>query len=197
MYLSDRDILRAVKKQEIVIKDFDKTRLQPASYDIELGNVFQVVSGHESLAVDPVRKIYPKMIEKKVADGEEYYLHPGGTVLGTSKDYFGSDKYLIQLSGKSSLARIGLVVHNTAGLINPGHFLNITFELSNAGKLPIVLRPGMPIAQIIFAQMSSPSLKNYRTTGRYQDRDWQHFADPREQTMKIKTKIKKRTKHAK
>src|SRR3989338_3825410 len=175
MYLSDRDILGAVKKQEIVIKDFDKTRLQPASYDIELGNVFQVVSGHESLAVDPVRKIYPKMIEKKVADGEEYYLHPGGTVLGTSKDYFGSDKYLIQLSGKSSLARIGLVVHNTAGLINPGHFLNITFELSNLNNVPIVLRPKMPIAQLIFAEIRNPSKHTYRDTGRYSADNWDHF----------------------
>ena len=132
------------------------------------------------------------MIEKDVALGEEYYLHPGGTVLGTSKDYFGSDKYLIQLSGKSSLARLGLVVHNTAGLINPGHFLNITFELCNFNKLPIILRPGMRIAQILFADISSPPKKDYKTTGRYHGRNHQHFALPREfeKTVAKKTKNK-------
>lgn len=177
MYLSDTDIIKEVESGGIVIRGFDPKRLQPSSYDIELGNSFQVVSGHESLAIDPVKKIYPKMVEKVVADGEEYYLHPGGTVLGTSKDYFGSEKYLIHLSGKSSLARLGLVVHNTAGLVNSGHFLNITFELSNAGKLPIVLRPGMPIAQITFASLSSPPRNDYKTTGRYNGKDWDHFAE--------------------
>jgi len=188
MYLSDTDIRKEVKAGNIIIRVFDPKRLQPASYDIELGNVFQVVSGHELLAIDPVKKIYPKMVEKIIKDGDEYYLHPGGTILGTSKDYFGSDKYLIHLSGKSSLARLGLVVHNTAGLINPGHFLNITFELSNAGKLPIILRPGMPIAQITFAALSSPPMKDYKITGRYQGRDWDHFADPKEKSVSKKRK---------
>ena len=73
----------------------------------------------------------------------------------TIREKFGSEKYLIQLSGKSSLARIGLIVHNTAGLINPGHYLNITFELANMNSVPIILRPGMDIAQLLFAQMSS------------------------------------------
>ncbi|HEY4504283.1 MAG TPA: dCTP deaminase [Candidatus Paceibacterota bacterium] len=180
MYLSDTDIIKSVKSGDIVIRGFDIKRLQPASYDIQLGNIFQVILGHGSLAIDPVKKIYPKMVEKKVKDGQEYYLHPGGTVLGTSKDYFGSDKYLIHLSGKSSLARLGLVVHNTAGLINPGHFLNITFELSNTGRLPIILRPRMAIAQVTFAALSSPPRKDYKTTGRYYGRDWEHFTDPKE-----------------
>jgi len=188
MYLSDTDIKKEVKAGNIVIKIFDLNRLQPASYDIQLGNVFHIVSGHESLAVDPVKKVYPKMIKKIVNDGEEYYLHPGGTILGTSKDYLGSDKYLIHLSGKSSLARLGLIVHNTAGLINPGHFLNITFELSNSGKIPIILRPGMSIAQITFATLSSPPMKDYKTTGRYQGRDWDHFADPKENKVSKKKK---------
>lgn len=179
MYLSDVDIKREVKAGGIIIRDFDIKRLQPASYDICLGNVFQVVSGQESLVIDPVKKIYPKMIEKVVPDGKEYYLHPGGTTLGISKDYFGSDKYLVHLSGKSSLARLGLVVHNTAGLVNPGHFLNITFELSNSGKSPFVLRPGMSIAQITFATLSSPPRKDYKKTGRYNGRDWEHFAQPK------------------
>jgi len=83
------------------------------------------------------------------------------SLLGLSKDYFGSRKYLIQLSGKSSLARIGLIVHNTAGLINPGHYLNIAFELCNLNSVPIILRPGMEIAQLIFAEISSPPEHSY------------------------------------
>src|SRR5574343_444095 len=184
MYLTDKDIKKALKKGDLVIKDFDEERLQPASYDILLGNKFWVVSGHESLMIDPVMKIFPKMVEKEVADGQEYYLHPGVTVLGTSKDFFGSDKYLVHLSGKSSLARIGLVVHNTAGIINPGHFLNITFELCNFNKLPIILRPGMRIGQILFSRLSSVIEHNYNHTGRYQGRDWDHFAEQKKKEIK-------------
>ena len=180
MYLSDFDIKKAIKKGDIIIKDFDEARLQPASYDICLGNNFQIALNSESLVIDPVKKIYPKMSEKFIGDGEEYYLHPGVTVLGTSKDYFGSEKYLVQLSGKSSLARIGLVIHNTAGIINPGHFLNITFELSNLNTLPIILRPGMKIGQILFSKLTSLPKKDYKETGRYHGRDWNHFVDPKE-----------------
>lgn len=197
MFLSDVDIKKAVQNGDIVIKDFDEKRLQPASYDICLGNKFLITSSHESLVIDPVNKIYAKHVERIVPDGEAYYLHPGVTVLGTSKDYFGSDKYLIQLSGKSSLARIGLVVHNTAGLINPGHFLNITFELCNFNKVPIVLRPGMPIGQLLFAMLSNKVQKDYKKTGRYQDRDWDHFADPKELEGKILKSEKPKSSKAK
>ncbi len=186
MFLADKDIRKAVKNGDIVIKDFDENRLQPASYDILLGNTFWVVSGHESLAIDPVMKVFPKMIEKKLDDGQEYYLHPGVTVLGTSKDYFGSNKYLVQLSGKSSLARIGLVVHNTAGIINPGHFLNITFELCNFNKLPIILRPGMRIGQILFSSLSSTPEYQYQQIGRYHGKDWDHFAGEKGKAKEVK-----------
>lgn len=164
----------------IIIKDFDESRLQPASYDILLGNKFIINNIEGFTAIDPVNKIYPPTREVSVADGEEFILHPGSTVLGTSVDYFGSDNYLIQLSGKSNLARIGLIVHATAGLINPGHFLNITFELCNLNSLPIILRPGMRIAQITFSQLTNPPVKDYKKIGRYHGRDWQHFVDPRE-----------------
>ena len=93
-----------------------------------MGNKFEIVKSHRISAVDPARGILPETHETLVEDGEAFVLHPGRTVLGTSKDYFGSSRYLIHLSGKSSLARLGLVVHNTAGIVNPGHFLNITFE---------------------------------------------------------------------
>jgi len=184
MYLSDRDIRQALKDGDIVIRDFDEVRLQPASYDILLGNKFIVATTESTMVIDPVNKIFPETREVIVPDGGHFVLHPGISILGTSVDYFGSDKYLVHLSGKSSLARLGLIIHNTAGIINPGHFLNITFELCNLNRLPIVLRPNMRIGQILFSQLSSRPEKDYKSTGRYQDRDWQHFVDPKEEEIR-------------
>src|SRR3989344_3051870 len=141
MFLSDTDILNEIKKGTITLKPFDESRLQPASYDILLGNQFVVNDENVTPFVDPSRKVYAKTREITVEDGAEFILHPGVSVLGTSKEYFGSDHYLIQIGGKSSLARIGLMIHNTAGIINPGHFLHITFELCNLNNVPIILRP--------------------------------------------------------
>ncbi len=167
MILSDIDIEKAVKKGEIILKPFDVKRLQPASYDILLGNLFIVNDAHSSSFIDPVKKVYPKTREIKLKANEVFVLHPGVSILGYSKDFFGSDHYLIEVNGKSSLARIGLLVHNSAALINPGHFLNVALELCNLNNVPIILHPNMPIAQLTFAKLSSPPKQNYRQTGRY------------------------------
>lgn len=179
MILADEDIKKAVQSGDIRIDDFEEERLQPTSYDILLGNKFVVTLPEESDVIDPVNKIFPKTKEIEVADGEKFVLHPGVSVLGVSHDFFGSDNYLIQLSGKSSLARLGLLVHNTAGIINPGHFLNITLELCNLNTVPIVLRPKMEIAQLLFMKISNPSKLNYRDTGRYAKDNWSHYKTPK------------------
>lgn len=175
MFLSDIDIKQEVKAGTITIKPFDEKRLQPASYDIRLGNKFIVNEESSTHVIDPVKKIYAKTREIVVKDGAEFILHPGISILGTSKEFFGSDDFLVQIGGKSSLARIGLMVHNTAGIINPGHFLNITLELSNQNNVPIILRPGMEIAQITFSMMSSPPSQSYKKTGRFAKDNWKHF----------------------
>jgi dCTP deaminase len=167
MYLSDRDIRAAIEIGNISITDFDESRLQPASYDIRLGDKFLIVRDDSVIHIDPVKKILPEYEEVVANARDGFILRPGVTVLGTSIEKFGSEKYLIQLSGKSSLARLGLIVHNTAGLINPGHYLNITFELANMNSIPIILRPGMDIAQLLFAEMTSPPDQDYRKIGRY------------------------------
>ncbi len=167
MMLSDIDIKKAVKAGEITLKPFDEARLQPASYDILLGNTFFITDAHSSTFIDPVKKIYPKMKEIKLKDSEVFVLHPGVSILGYSRDFFGSDNYLIEVNGKSSLARIGLLVHNSAALVNPGHFLNIALELCNLNNVPIVLHPGMAIAQLTFSPLSSPPKQNYKEVGRY------------------------------
>lgn len=176
MFLSDTDIEKALKAREIVLKPFSSERLQPVSYDIRLGNKFIVNDESATHIIDPVKKSYAKTREIFIKDGGEFILHPGVSVLGTSKEYFGSDKYLIQIGGKSSLARVGLMIHNTAGIINPEHYLYITFELTNQNNVPIILRPGMDIAQLTFSTISSPSKRSYKKIGRFSKNNWNNFA---------------------
>ncbi|MEK7461863.1 MAG: dCTP deaminase [Patescibacteria group bacterium] len=191
MFLSDIDIKKAVKNGEIIISDFDLSRLQPASYDILLGNKFMLTDSHSIDAIDPVKKKFAKTKDVVLEKGETFILHPGVSILGISVDYFGSEKYVIQLHGKSSLARIGLMVHNTAGLINPGHFLRITFELCNLNEVPIVLTPGMPVGQLTFSQMVTWPEKSYKTHNKYVNDKWKIENPPKNVSKKIKNAKKK------
>lgn len=188
MILSDIDIEQAFKDGDITVKPFDRKRLQPASYDILLGNRFLLTQPESNHSIDPVRKIYPKTREVFVKDNGEFMLHPGVSVLGISKDFFGSDKYLIQLNGKSNLARIGLLVHNTAGLINPGHYLYVTLELCNLNNVPIILRPGMEIGQITFSMMSRAPRQSYKNIGRYSGNNWANHIPPKKRAHNMKVK---------
>jgi dCTP deaminase len=190
MFLSDVDIKKAIKSGEITLEPFSELRLQPASYDILLGNKFIENDASSTHYVDPARKIFAKTTEKNVPDGEEFVLHPGVSVLGLSKEFFGSDHYLVQVGGKSSLARIGLMIHNTAGIINPGHFLHITFEITNQSNIPIILRPGMEIAQITFSKLTSPPARNYKLVGRFAKDNWNHFIPAAKKGAKRKSVAK-------
>jgi dCTP deaminase len=191
MFLSDTDILKEVKNGAITLEPFDESRLQPASYDILLGNTFFVTDAHSSTFIDPVKKVFPKMNEIKIANDGIFVLHPGVSILGYSKEYFGSNNYLIEVNGKSSLARIGLLVHNSAALINPGHFLNVALELCNLNNVPIILRPGMPIAQLTFSKLSSPTKQNYKDTGRYSTDNIKGYVEARKKAKKKKVIAKK------
>lgn len=183
MFLSDIDIKKGLESGAIVIKPFDEKKLQLASYDVTLGNEFEVTNRFSTTFVDPVNKIYPSTQTIKVADGNQFVLHPGETVLGKQKEFVGVDhKHLMLLSGKSSLARAGLVVHNTAMLFNPGHHFYPTFELLNTSSVPIILRPGMPVAQLLFAELKTESGKTYHGkmgVGRFDHKNSDHFAEPK------------------
>jgi dCTP deaminase len=182
MFLSDVDIKKGITDGSLTIEPFNESQLQLASYDVTLGNEFEVVNRHNIGASDPANKIYPTTKKVTVPDGEEFFLHPGENVLAKEREFIGVDNnHLILLSGKSSLARIGLVVHNTAMLFNPGHKFYPTFELVNNSNMPIILRPGMQIAQILFAQLSSPTSKSYEEVGRFDSQNSNHFADPKSQ----------------
>lgn len=167
MFLSDAGIKKAIKKGDLSITDFDPKRLQPASYDILLGNKFIVTDSHSTTIIDPVRGIYPKTHEVNLKDDDKFVLHPGLSIIGYSRERFGSDVYMIEVNGKSSLARIGLLVHNSASLVNPGHYLNVALELCNLNNVPIVLRPKMPIAQLTVSTLTGPPSVEYKKTGRY------------------------------
>lgn len=178
MFLSDVDIKKAIKSGGVIIEPFNEAQLQLASYDVTLGNEFEIVDRHQLEASDPANKIFPQTRKIIVEDGDQFVLHPGENVLGKQKEFIGVDlNHLILLSGKSSLARIGLVVHNTAMLFNPGHKFYPTFELVNSSNIPIILRPGMEIAQLIFAKLTSEASKKYEDVGRFTSENSNHFAD--------------------
>ena len=188
MFLSDVDIKKEIRNGRITLKPFDHADLQPVSYDIHLGNKFIINVESSTHLIDPAKKIFAKTREITVKDGGEFILHPGISVLGASKEYFGSDHFLIQIGGKSSLARLGLMIHNTAGIINPGHFLCVTLELSNQNNVPIIIRPGMAIAQITFSMLSSPPAQSYEQVGRFAKDNWKHFASAKN-NKKAKKKL--------
>lgn len=194
MFLSDVDIKEAVRRGDIVLEPFHRKALQPASYDIKLGNKFIVNDPHTTSYIDPVKGIHPNTREIDVEDGESFMLHPGVSILGYSKERFGSEKYLIEVNGKSSLARIGLLVHNSAGLVNPGHYLNIALELCNLNNVPIVLRPDMEIAQLTFSPLSSRSAQSYQETGRYHLNNMVGYIPPKTGPLSRISKSKRKKK---
>lgn len=193
MFLSDTDIEKGIKSGDIMLEGFERKRLQPASYDIRLGNTFIINEAHSSVAIDPVKGVYPKTESVEIADGEEFVLHPGVSILGYSKERFGSKRYLIEVNGKSSLARIGLIVHNSASIVNPGHYLNIALELCNLNNVPIILRPGMEIAQLTFTVLSSDTKRSYEDTGRYHKNNFLSYIPPKAKRPP-KTTVTKKTK---
>ncbi len=189
MFLSDSDIKKGIEDGSIVIRPFDAEKLQPVSYDVTLDNEFVVTNRHLTSFIDPANKVYPETRTVVVADGEAFILHPGESVLGKQCEFIGVDRnHLILLSGKSSLARAGLVVHNTAMLFNPCHYFYPTFELVNTNNVPIILRPGMTIAQLIFARLTSPVGRTYKETGRYGAKNSNHFTEAREEKDKAAAK---------
>lgn len=157
MVLSDRDIKREIEAGRIALEPFDAHLVQPASVDVRLGADFRVFRNSSHVAIDP-EKHQPDLTEQVVVEDDgAFVLHPGQFALGTTLERIVvPDDLLAKLEGKSSLGRLGLMIHSTAGYIDPGWDGQITLELSNVANLPILLRPGMRIGQISFERMSSP-----------------------------------------
>lgn len=156
MVLSDRTIKLEIAKGRIGIEPLDPDDIQPSSVDLHLGEDFQVFRNSRLPYIDPARE-QPGLTERVVAsNAEPFVLHPGEFALGTTVERIALPEDIVgRLEGKSSLGRLGLLIHSTAGYVDPGWDGRLTLELSNVANLPIVLSPGMKIGQISFSQMTS------------------------------------------
>lgn len=166
MILADTQIKERVKTGEIAIEPYDESNIQPASYDLHLDNDFKVYKPHTSEVIDPRKPVKDMMEDVFIPEGGYFVLHPGSFALALIREKTGVDaKHVGRLEGKSSLARLGLLIHTTAGFLDPGNNLKMTLELFNASPLPIRLYPGMKVAQMAFEEMSQKCEKPYGTAG--------------------------------
>jgi len=176
MILSDADILRRLEAGELVIEPLDDVDLQvqPASVDLRLGNEFLEFQRTNISCIHPnsEAEVAEYIDETVVGADEEFILHPGDFVLGTTEERVEIPPDLIaHVQGRSSLGRLAVVIHATAGIIDPGYRGQITLELSNLGTAPVALTPGMRISQVLFTELSSPAERPYGSErgSKYQD----------------------------
>jgi dCTP deaminase len=157
MILSDRDIRAEIDAGRIVIDPFVPDAVQPSSVDLHLGNRFRVFRNNRTAVIDP-RTDQPELTELVEIGGDEpFILHPGEFALGATFERVAlPDDLVARLEGKSSLGRLGLLIHSTAGYVDPGWEGTLTLELSNVANLPIKLYDGMKIGQVSFQRLSSP-----------------------------------------
>jgi dCTP deaminase len=170
--LSDRDIRADVDKGRIRLDPYEADMVQPSSIDVRLDRYFRVFENHRYPHIDPASD-QPDLTRAVEPDGDEpFILHPGEFVLGSTYEQVAlPDDVAARLEGKSSLGRLGLLTHSTAGFIDPGFQGHVTLELSNVATLPIKLWPGMKIGQLCFFRLSSPAEEPYgsaRYGSRYQ-----------------------------
>lgn len=162
MLLSDRDILQAVDSGRLGIDPYESANIQPSSVDVRMDNLFRVFNNSKYTHIDPKQEMPDLTTMVEVPEGEPFVLHPGEFVLAATLEHFSlPDDLAGRLEGKSSLGRLGLLTHSTAGFIDPGFSGHITLELSNVANLPITLWPGMKVGQLALFQMSSPAETPY------------------------------------
>ncbi len=162
MILSDITIKEKLKSGDIVIEPFSEEFLQPASYDLHLDRYFMVFNKESVGLIDVRKKCENLMREVDIGKGGSFIIHPGELVLANVQEIVGvGDKYVGRLEGKSSLGRIGLIVHATAGFLDPGNKLRMTLELANLSSLPIKIYEGMKISQIAFEELDKACERPY------------------------------------
>lgn len=173
MLLSDRDIKAELDVGRIALDPYQPEMIQPSSIDVRLDRFFRLFDNHKYAYIDPAedQPELTRLIETK--PDEPFILHPGEFVLGSTYERVSlPDDVAARLEGKSSLGRLGLLTHSTAGFIDPGFSGHVTLELSNVATLPIKLWPGMKIGQLCFFQLSSAAERPYGSSqygSRYQD----------------------------
>ena len=165
MILSDVDIRKEIESGRIEIDPFDPASIQPSSIDLHVDDRFRVFANSRYPYID-VKKEMPGLTEVvEVADPDPFILHPGEFVLGSTLERIAiPDDMVARLEGKSSLGRLGLLIHSTAGYVDPGWDGYLTLELSNVANLPITIYPGMKIGQISFFRLTTPAERPYGST---------------------------------
>lgn len=170
--LSDRSIIEALENKRLIIEPIGDNAVQPASIDIRLDRYFRVFRNHKDAYIDIRESAEALTEEHEVGDDEPFVLHPGEFVLGSTLEYVElGDDLVARVEGKSSLGRLGLLVHATAGYVDPGWQGQLTLELSNVATLPIRLYFGMKIGQLSFQNLTTAADKPYGHTdlqSRYQ-----------------------------
>lgn len=162
MILSDKDIKQSLADGKIKIHPLFPHSMQPASVDLHLGGDFLVFKNTNNICIDPKEPIDDMMEEVTIDNDRQFILHPGEFALGMVYEMVSvPNDMVLQLNGKSSLGRIGLIVHATAGYVDPGNTLKITLELFNLANLPVKLYYKMPIAQAAFVKLSSEAENPY------------------------------------
>jgi len=163
---SDRTIKEAIAAGRVLIEPYDEAMVQPSSVDLRCDRFFRVFENHRYPLIDPKapQEDLTKLVE--AVEEEPFILHPGEFVLGATLEAIGlADDIVARLEGKSSLGRLGLLIHSTAGFIDPGFKGQVTLELSNVANLPIAIYPGMKIGQISFYELSTPAENPYGSSG--------------------------------
>ncbi|MCT4592445.1 MAG: dCTP deaminase [Candidatus Gracilibacteria bacterium] len=178
MILSDRDIKQQIQDQKIIIKsprDDYMSQVHASSMDLRLGSFFRVFKHSKYALIDP-RTASDQGITSliEVPEDEQFIVQPGEFVLGVTMEKIGlPDDLVARVEGRSSLGRLGIVVHSTAGFIDAGFFGTITLEISNLNRMPIALHPGMRICQLAFEQMTSEAEVPYhqKASQKYQGQE--------------------------
>jgi dCTP deaminase len=160
--LSDGTIKALVDAGRITIDPWDPARVQPASVDLRLGDTFRVFHNHRAASID-LREPPTNLTEEvRVEEGEAFVIHPGEFCLGRTKEWVElPDDIVARIEGKSSLGRLGLIVHATAGFCDPGWKGTLTLELANLTRVPIKLYAGLLIAQLSFMTLDAPAVRPY------------------------------------
>jgi len=162
MLLSDRDIRAGIDSGRIGLEPWSPEMVQPSSVDVRLDRFFRTFENHRYPHIDPAAEQPELTREIAVAPEDPFILHPGEFVLGSTYEVVSlGEDVAARLEGKSSLGRLGLLTHSTAGFIDPGFSGHVTLELSNVATLPIKLWPGMKIGQLCFFALSSPAENPY------------------------------------
>jgi dCTP deaminase len=158
MILSDRTIREQLAAGRIGIDPFDDSCVQPSSVDLRLDSLFRVFLNHTMPVIDVKQDLEDLTRLVEIEAGDAFILHPGEFVLGSTAERVTlPDDLVARIEGKSSLGRLGLLIHSTAGFIDAGFSGHITLELSNVANLPITLYPGMKIGQVSFLAMTTPA----------------------------------------